>query len=132
MEKRANKYAGECARCHEPVAAGNGYITQWYDDAEDRKVWLVWHNDETTCQANIARQEQERHTMLAKHQDREAEQRALIAKVSSETGLAERQDWSWDDYRFSLGNELARTEHFVARQYLTDGQVIGFSIKDAD
>ena len=127
---RVNKYDQQCAKCGMMVRAGTGRLTQCYNDIDDRMEWLVWHKDETICQARLAKIEAEKVERRQVSDLRHAELEELIAQANATTGLGRKTDWSWDDYRFSLRNTVAETEHFEAQEYLADGMIIGYIIKD--
>ena len=65
----------------------------------------------------------------AKREAVETERAELIARIEA-TGLQNQVDWSWDDFRYSIGAVIEETEHFTARQYLLrPDEVLGFVIK---
>jgi len=58
------------------------------------------------------------------------EKNEVIRSASARSGKEQCADFSWDDFRFSLGVTLAESEHFVAREYKANDEVIGFVVKD--
>lgn len=49
-----NQRGQNCSKCGRWVAAGEGELNRWFDDEEDKMVWLVYHSDTAICEANIA------------------------------------------------------------------------------
>ena len=129
---RTNKYTQECSRCGAMIKPGMGELYQWFDDDEEKSVWLVRHLDPNICEENKAAYKKAEQERQEKERAREAEEDALILEMERFTGQKEQIDWSWDDYSFSVGETLKETEHFRAHRYSRDGEVIGFVIKDKD
>jgi len=68
-------------------------------------------------------QEQKKNQLLTEKND-------VIRFASVKSGKEQCADFSWDDFRFSLGTILAESEHFVAQEYKANDEVIGFVVKD--
>jgi len=126
MTARTNKRPGYCAICGYTVPTGQGHI--WQD--QDSDEWMVAHNDATICtrnreeSASVEQAREERKSAMT------AESEKLTADVASSTGLKRQDDWSWDDFAYSLGAVLAESEHFRAQEYLQSGTRIGFVVKE--
>lgn len=131
---RTNRQSQPCWICGHMVPAGQGEL--FYADPEDESMygfqsgWLVGHLDKNLCNANIKANKEADETARAREATRKAERAALVESTKKETGLEEHGDWSWDDYRFDVGEEIASSEHFVARKYFCDKDLIGFVIKE--
>ena len=91
--------------------------------------WLVQCLDHDSCNAAIEAARAERKAEADRRDALKAEAADLAQRVAIETGLVEQQDWSFDDYRYSRGRVLAESEHYVAREYLDCGKVVGFVIR---
>lgn len=77
--------------------------------------------------AQIETDKVERARYVAEAAQIEAE-RVELAERLGQT-MEHQSDWSWDDFRYSLGDVIEETEHWVARQYLESVNVIGFVVK---
>lgn len=125
-EVRTNRRGQHCARYGQWLEPGQGFLYQDQDDDS----WYVLHLDKAQCEANLAQQKAEENSHKASETQLKAERDKLSKTIKSVDGSEEHTDWSWDDFRFSLGRVLLESDHYEAREYLEDGKVIGFTIKD--
>jgi len=137
-EIRRNRRPDYCRRCGHMVPAGEGSLVH-LEDEEDidfigkGQTWIVYHGDKVLCDKYIADDKREKQEKETQEAALKVEREELAAKVAA-TGVEQHDDWSWDDYRFSLGDTIAESEHYVARQYFDsypgpDKVLLGFVIK---
>lgn len=138
--RNANKTVEFCHRCGgriEPRAGHGEYISAGNTDEGEfdevyagRAGWYYYHSDSAACDAerSARKAEQEREREREHALDNEAA--ALSSTARQATGLSEKWDLSFDDDRFTLLEVIAESEHYVARKYACNGEVIGFVIKE--
>ena len=131
---KTNKKPGHCSRCGKFLNPGEGEVVR-FEEEEDVDI-LGNGNEQALYCLNVAdcmdRAARIRSEIDRKKQEKEKEledARTLAIKVASDTGLEEQTDWSWDDFRFRVGEVLAESDRHVARKYLMNGEVIGFVIE---
>jgi len=129
-----NRKPGHCQLCGKYLEPGQAELIH-YTDEEDidflggGRAWVCYCLDKDACKSR--REQAKAEERAAKDHERalKLEADGLADAVATETNLAEQQDWSWDDYRFSLGEVLNESEHYTAREYKDGGTVIGFTVK---
>ena len=94
---------------------------RWYTPREALKEIGLFEKDET----DFAREAMQREQNIA------AEKEQLGNRVAA-TGLKKMVDWSWDDFRYQVGSMIEESEHFAARQYLMNHELVGFIIEDKE
>ncbi len=50
--RQSNSKSGKCTVCGFTVEVGDGYISQIFDDDEERHLWVVRHKDPNVCESN--------------------------------------------------------------------------------
>ena len=129
---RTNKYSQPCTVCGRNVPAGAGELYQWLDDDDDKLVWLVKHLDKMICTQNKAIDAAAEKAAADRKWELECERWELVASLTRETGQPECIDWSWDDFRYSVGKAIRETDHYRAHEYSAEGRIIGFTIQGKD
>ncbi len=121
---KTNKFAQDCSLCGETVPPQQGrleYIDQdWLDDNDDfitTPGWHVFHLDTSICDAAVARRKERNQQALAEKQSIDNEAVELSQSITQTSGMKECFDWSWDDFGFSIGSQIAETEHYIAYEY---------------
>lgn len=129
---KVNRYGQHCASCGRWVKPGEGYLFFVQDDDEalygGHAGWLVRHLDASVCQKAIAEDEAADKARKEQEEALERERQELQERAARESGLECKPDWSWDNYAYSYGQEIASSEHYIAYQYLDCGKCVGFTI----
>jgi len=129
-----NRKPGYCQLCGHYLAPGEAELVHYTDEEDidflgDGRAWVCYCLDKAACQARRAQVKADKQAAKDYEQSLKLEADKLAEIVTAMTNLVEQDDWSWDDYRFSLGATLNESEHYVAREYQDCGNVIGFVIK---
>lgn len=129
-----NRHPDHCRACGKFLQAGEGELVH-YTDEEDidylggGKSWVVYCIDTQGCQARVNATKAEVQRAGERRESLDDEAAQLSKRVAAQTGMEESTDWSWDDYRFSVGEIIAESEHHVAREYKEGDTTISFVIK---
>lgn len=88
-----------------------------------RRGWYTSRHDAVESALDIAegnRVEVRRAAMKADSETRKAETSAERIAIAEEYPDLELVDWSWDDYRFNLGDTIMETAHFIVVEYYAE------------
>jgi len=129
-----NRKPGYCQFCGKYLEPGEAELVHFTDEEDidflgGGRAWVCYCLDKDACKSRREQAKAEAQAAKDHEQALKLESDKLAEAVAAETGLTEQQDWSWDDYRYSLGATLCESEHYTAREYKDCGQMVGFAIK---